>query len=94
MSVRVSGYDERVNDMSRQLRYRLGALCERYNAMIADKDALDFRLGSPEPFGDTASSVNAEEVYGEASGTVSSDLRALIIEMTDITQQIRAIEGF
>ena len=90
----VSGYDERVNDTSRELRYRLGVLCERYNGMIADKDVLDFRLGSPEPFDETKRGVDAEKAYMEESGTVSSGLRALIAEMIDIAQRIRTIEGF
>lgn len=62
--------------------------------MIADKDALDFRLGSPEPFGETTGAVDAENVYAEASGTVSRNLRALIVEMVEIAGRIRAIEGF
>jgi len=83
-----------MNDTSRQLRYTLGVLCERYNSMIADKDVLDFRLGTPAPFGETVENVNAEEAYSEESVSVSSDLRALIIEMVDVAQRIRAIEGF
>lgn len=83
-----------MNDASRELRYRLGTLCERYNAMVADKDALDYRLGSPEPFGDTVHGTDAHSAYAGESRTVSSDLRVLIVEMLDICGQIRAIEGF
>lgn len=62
--------------------------------MIADKDALDFRLGSPEPFGETTGAVDAETVYAEASGTVSGNLRSLIVELMETAERIRAIEGF
>lgn len=83
-----------MNDESRGLRYRLAALCERFNAMIADKDALDYRLGSREPYQDTLHGVSAEEAYEGASHAVSSDIRTIIVEMIEIGERIRAIEGF
>jgi hypothetical protein len=83
-----------MNDTSRTLRYKLGALCERYNAMIADKDTLDFRLGRPEPYEQTVNEVNPEKAYLDESRNVSNDLRAVIVEMVDLGQRIRAIEGF
>ncbi len=83
-----------MNDTSRQLRYSLGALCERYNTMIADKDALDFRLGAPEPFCETAPGFDAQYAYERESQSVSGDLRALIVEMVELGQRIRSIEGF
>lgn len=83
-----------MNDESRELRYRLGALCERYNAMIADKDTLDYRLGSNEPYDTTVHDVNAEAVYEGASHTVSGELRMVIVEILDIGKRIREIERF
>lgn len=83
-----------MNDTTRELRYALGTLCERYNALIADKDTLDFRLGSQEPYDETVQGVNAEHAYEDESHRVSGDLRALIAEMVDIGQRIRTIEGF
>ena len=83
-----------MNDTSRQLRYSLGVLCDRYNTMIADKDALDFRLGSPEPYASTTSEVDAESAYVSESRDVSGDLRDVIVEMIDIGKRIREIEGF
>jgi hypothetical protein len=83
-----------MNDESRELRYRLGSLCERYNAMIVDKDTLDYRLGSNEPYGETAHGVNAEQAYEGASKNIGSDLRSVIIEMVEIGKRIRDIEGF
>lgn len=83
-----------MNDTSRQLRYHLGLLCDRYNTMIADKDVLDFRLGSPESYDTTIHETDAENAYLEESKSLSSDLRALIVEMIDVGRRIRDIEGF
>jgi hypothetical protein len=83
-----------MNDTSRQLRYALGELCDRYNTMIADKDTLDFRLGSPEAYGDTTNDVDAEQAYVNESRDVGNDLRTVILEMIDISERIRDIEGF
>lgn len=83
-----------MNDESRDLRYRLGALCERYNAMIADKDTLDYRLGSNEPYDETLHGMNAEQVYEGASKTIGGDLRGVIVEMVEVGKRIRDIEGF
>ncbi|HKU68535.1 MAG TPA: hypothetical protein VJP85_12230 [Candidatus Baltobacteraceae bacterium] len=62
--------------------------------MIADKDALDFRLGSPEPFDETVSGIDAECAYEDESRDVSGDLRAIIVQMVDLGQRIREIERF
>lgn len=83
-----------MNDTSRSLRYALGELCERYNAMIADKDVLDFRLGSPEPYGETEQNLDAQEAYLGESRSVSGDLRTVIVDIVDIGKRIREIEGF
>lgn len=83
-----------MNDESRELRYHLGTLCERYNAMVVDKDTLDYRLGSNEPYGETVNGVNAEQAYEGASNTIGTDLRTLIIEIVEAGKRIRDIEGF
>jgi hypothetical protein len=83
-----------MNDTSRQLRHALGALCDRYNKMIADKDTLDFRLGSREPYGNTLNEVDAESAYLNESREVSDDLRTIIVEMIEVGRRIRDIEGF
>lgn len=87
-------YHEGMNDTSRRLRYSLGVLCDRYNTMVADKDTLDFRLGSREPYGETVHNVDAEQAYRRESRAVSNDLRAVIVEMVDVAQEIRRIEDF
>jgi hypothetical protein len=83
-----------MNDTSRRLRYALSECCERYNAMIADKDVLDFRLGSHEPYGETVRNLDPQEAYFRESSSVSDDLRAVIVDMMDIGRRIREIEGF
>lgn len=83
-----------MNDTTRRLRYALGALCDRYNTMIADKDTLDFRLGSSEPYGSTLNGTDAESAYLNESREVSEDLRTIIVEMMDVGRRIRDIEGF
>ncbi|HET9096314.1 MAG TPA: hypothetical protein VFN37_06605 [Candidatus Baltobacteraceae bacterium] len=83
-----------MNDESRELRYRLGALCERYNAMIADKDTLDYRLGSNEAYDATIHGVDAEAAYEGASHALSGDLRTVIVEIIDLGSRIREIERF
>ena len=83
-----------MNDTSRELRYALGTLCDRYNTLIADKDTLDFRLGCREPYGDTVNEVDAGSAYLSESRDVSDDLRAVIVEMMDLGRRIRDIEGF
>ena len=88
------GYGLAMNDTSRTLRYALGDLCERYNKMVADKDVLDFRLGSDEPYGQTIRDVDAQEAYLTESRDTSGELRTVIVEMTEIGRRIREIEGF
>jgi hypothetical protein len=83
-----------MNDTSRSLRYELGTLCQRYNAVVADKDVLDVRLGKPEPYAESEETVNPERVYEEESFALSTDVRKLIVAMTDLGMRIREIEGF
>jgi hypothetical protein len=83
-----------MNDESRELRYQLGTLCEQYSHMVADKDTVDFRLGSPEPYSPTEQGIDAEGVYEQESHTVTSELRDLITRMEDVVRRIRSIEGF
>jgi hypothetical protein len=84
-----------MNDKSRALRYELVSLCDRYNAMLADKDTLDTRLGSDEPYEDGSMSAGgAQRAYEDASESASADLRQLIVQIVEIGQRIRAIESF
>ena len=62
--------------------------------MLADKDTLDFRLGSPKPYDATLNEVDAESAYLGESRDVSDDLRTIIVEMVDVAGRIRDIEGF
>lgn len=101
--VAIKGYiqNERINTArditndSRALRQELGSLCDRYNAMLADKDTLDFRLGSDKPYEDGSMSAGgAEHAYEDESKSASAEVRQLIIEMLEIGHRIRAIESF
>jgi hypothetical protein len=84
-----------MNDKSRALRHELGSLCDRYEAMLADKDTLDMRLGSDEPYEDGSMSVGgAKRAYENASESASADLNQLIVQIVEIGQRIRAIESF
>ena len=84
-----------MNAKSRALHHELGALCNRYNAMLADKDTLDIRLGSDEPYEDGSMSAGgAKRAYEDASESASADLRQLIVQIVEIGQRIRVIESF
>jgi hypothetical protein len=83
-----------MNNTTRELRDQLGTLCERYNSLMSDKDVLDFRLGSNEPYGDTANGVDAEQAYAHESKIVSTDLRRIIKDIVGVAERIRRIEGF
>jgi hypothetical protein len=83
-----------MNDTSRALRYELGNLCQQYNDMVADKDVLDFRLGSPEPYAETTAKVDPERIYERESLALSRDVRRLIADIVEVGRRIRDIEGF
>lgn len=83
-----------MNDESRALRQSLAQLCATYNDLIADKDTIDYRLGSPEPYGKTQPGTNAERVYETESKSLSDDIRKIIVEIIEAGQRIRSIEGF
>jgi hypothetical protein len=89
-----SSTTSRMTDESRQLRYHLGTLCERYNLLVADKDALDVRLGLPVPYDEATASVDPQAVYESESHAITQAIRALIGEFGEVVQRIRAIEGF
>jgi hypothetical protein len=83
-----------ITDDSRALRHRLGSLCLQYNALFADKDTIDFRLGSPEPYVETEHDTSAEAIYEAESHSLTADLRSLIVELMEVAQRIRGIEDF
>ena len=83
-----------MNDESRALRHQLRDLCDAYSVLLADKDAVDFRLGSHEAYAETAETVNAESVYEKESFSISDELRGTIVKMMEVAQRIRTIEQF
>ena len=83
-----------MNDESRALRQSLGELCSAYNELLADKDTVDFRLGSPEPYGPAETGTDPERAYEAESKSLSHDLRSVVVEIVETAQRIRAIEHF
>jgi hypothetical protein len=83
-----------MNDESRTLRRQLGEVCDAYHVLRADKDTVDFRLGSHEPYAVTTAPVDAESVYETESHAISAELRGIIVKMMEIGQRIRTIEHF
>ena len=83
-----------MNDESRALRLSLGELCSAYNELLADKDTLDFRLGSPEPYGESEPGTDPQRVYEAESKSLSNELRDIVIKIIETGQRIRGIEGF
>lgn len=83
-----------MNDESRALRHSLAELCGAYNELIADKDTIDFRLGSREPYGKAKPGVDPEHVYEAESKSISNEIRDTVVKMVEAGQRIRSIEGF
>lgn len=83
-----------MDDESRALRQSLADLCGAYNELTADKDTIDFRLGSREPYGKAEPGIDPEHIYETESKSLSDEIRNIIIEMIDAGQRIRGIEGF
>ncbi len=85
----------KITDESRKMRHTLASLCERYLTMLADKDALDYRLGSGDSYEDGGMPQGgAERAYEDESKSASADVRRLIVEMIDVGGRIRALEAF
>lgn len=83
-----------MNDESRALRQELAKLCDSYNHGITDKDTVDFRLGSNEPYAKAIKGIDPESVYETESKILSEDVRKIIIAMLHVGTRIREIEGF
>lgn len=84
-----------ITDESRELRHALGGLCERYLLLLADKDTLDFRLGSADPYEDGSMPAGgAERAYEDDSKAVSETLRQVVGEIVETGRRIQAIESF
>lgn len=83
-----------MNDESRALRQSLGELCSAYNELLSDKDTVDFRLGSPEPYSETESGTDPERVYEAESKSLSNGLRDIVVKIIETGDRIRTIEGF
>lgn len=83
-----------MNDESRALRQSLADLCLAYIELLADKDTIDFRLGSPKAFGKAEQGIDPERIYEAESKSLSNELRRVVMRMLESGQRIRSIEGF
>jgi hypothetical protein len=83
-----------MNDESRALRRQLAVLCDSYNDLLADKDTIDFRLGSQEPYAEAKPGIDPERIYEVESQSLGNDIRALVIQVIGVGQRIRSLEGF
>ena len=83
-----------MNDESRALQQQLTKLYDSYNELVADKDAIDFRLGSREPYAEARPWIDPEHVYEVESKLLGSDIRETVIKMMKIGQRIRGLEHF
>jgi|GEM_PF-2418380 len=81
-------------DESCALWQELTELCDCYNALIADKDAIDFRLGSGEPYPESRSGINPEHAYEVESESLGDDIRETVTKMIEVGQRIKRLEGF
>ena len=83
-----------MNDESRALRLELAKVCDSYNELIADKDTVDFRLGSREPYAEARPGIDPEHVYELESKSLSDDLRETLIKMIEFGKRIKKLERF
>lgn len=83
-----------MNDESRALRQELGELCDSYNGLLADKDAVDFRLGSQEPYAEAKPGIDPEHVYEVESRSLGDGIRALVVKVIRVARRIKSLEGF
>lgn len=83
-----------MNDESRALRHSLAELCDAYNELVADKDTVDFRLGSRELYDEAEPGTDPEHVYEAESKSLSDEIRGIVIKMIETGERIRSIEGF
>jgi hypothetical protein len=83
-----------MNDESRALRQELTKVCDAYKELLADKDTVDFRLGSPEPYADAEPGIDPEQVYEVESESLNDNIRETVVKMIEVGQRIKRLEGF
>lgn len=81
-----------INDESRALRRELTELYDSYNGLVADKDAIDFRLGSREPYAEVRPGIDSEDVYEVESELLRDDIRDTVIKIMDVRDRIKRLE--
>lgn len=81
-----------MNDESRALRKELTKLYDSYNGLVADKDAIDFRLGSREPHAEARPGIDPEHVYEVESESLRDDIRDTVIKIMAVGDRIKGLE--
>jgi len=75
-----------MNDESRALRHQLRDLCDVYNVLVADKDTLDYRLGSHEAY-----AVTTEPVERPADFDLETTWRSTLASINDMRLPYEAV---
>jgi hypothetical protein len=82
-----------MNDESRALRQELAELCESFNDLLADKDTIDFRLGSQEPYAQAKPGIDPGHVYEVESQSLRKDIRSVVFDVMGVVRRIRSLES-
>ncbi len=81
-----------MSDSSRALREELTKLYDSYNGLVADKDAIDFRLGWREPYTESRLAIDPEHVYEVESESLRDDIRETVLKIMEVGDQIKGLE--
>ncbi len=81
-----------ISDELRALRREITKLYDSYNGLVADKDAIDFRLGSREPYAEAGPGVDPKRVYEAESESLRDDIRDTVIKIMHVTDRIKGLE--
>jgi hypothetical protein len=82
-----------MNDESGVLREELTKLYDSYNGLVADKDAIDVRLGSREPYAEARPGIDLGHVYEVESKSLVDDIRETVIKMMEVGDRLKGLEG-
>lgn len=81
-----------MNDESRALRHELAELCDRYKDLVADKDTIDFRLGSQE-YVEARPGIDPEHVYEVESQSLGYNIRSVVVRVMELRGGLEAFAG-
>ena len=81
-----------ISDELRALRREITKLYDSYNGLVADKDTIDFRLGSREPYAEVRPGIDSEHVYEVESELLRDDIRDTVIRIMDVRDRIKSLK--